>query len=196
MRAKTINFERGLDPKDALEIGDKEAREFRKALRYEDYFYPVLKNMINGLKKKTVNEKEAINFVNGGINEFNIWRNKKYKNSLGPDWYQWYKETRNNAYWNTDHDKFIITIQMPDNEKLNMDQDRKIICEISPTFSQINGEIFRIRSYAHIKNNFENFYEDHFEKENVFLQHDESFTLLWACKMINSVVETVIKELG
>jgi hypothetical protein len=33
MRAKTVNFERGIDPKDALEIGDKEAREFIKALR-------------------------------------------------------------------------------------------------------------------------------------------------------------------
>jgi hypothetical protein len=194
MRAKTvyenINFERGIDPKDSLEIGDKEAREFKKALRGKDYFAPVLANMINGLVKKTVSEKEAIRFVDGAIDKFDKSKNQKLL------WYEWYQDSWNNAYWNTDHDKFIIKVEMPDNELFDMDQDRKVICEISPILSSEFGDMFKIRSFAKIKNEYENFYETPFYKENVFLPNDDAFTLLWACRSINYVVETVIKELG
>jgi len=190
MRAKTINFERGLDPKDALEIGNKNAREFRQALQEKSYFSHALKNMIIGLQEKSITEKDAIKFVDGAIDKFDKSRGQ---NIL---WYEWYHDSWNNAYWNTNYDKFIITIEMPANEKLEMDQDRKVICEISETLSGDHGQMFKMRAYAHIKNDFEDFYEDHFEKENVFFPNDDSFSMLWACRLINYVVETVIKELG
>jgi hypothetical protein len=190
MRAQTVNFERGLDPKDSLEIGNKNAREFRKALREKDYFSPALQNMIIGLREKSVSEKDAIKFLDGAINKYDKDRGQTII------WYDWYHDSWNNAYWNTNYDKFIITIEMPDNEKLEMEQDRKVICEINETLSGDHGQMFQIRTYAHIKNDFGNFYEDHFEKENVFFPNDGAFNLLWTCRLINHVVETAIKELG
>lgn len=186
MRAKQVDFERGLDLKDALEIGNLEAREFRKALHNKEFFVPVLENMINGLEEGFVSEDQAIKFLDGAINKFD-----KEKKLL---WYDWFHDTWNNAYWNTNYDKWIISVDIPDND---LGQERKIICEISKTINEDKKfSVYKVRGFARIKNPEEDFTEDHFEKENIFHLGDELFTLIWPIKVISRVLETVIKNLG
>ncbi len=186
MRAQTVNFERGLDPKDSLEIGNKEGREFRIALRNKNYFAPVLENMINGLEQGFVSEEYAIKFTDGAIERFD-----KHSKLL---WIDWYHDTGNNAYWNSNSGKWIISVDIPVND---LELERKIICEISQSFNKEKKfSIYKVRGFARIKSLEEDFPEDHFEKENVFYPGDELFTLMWSIKVISRVIETVIKNLG
>ena len=190
MKAKTVNFKRGLDPKDVLEIGNKEVREFRIALMKKEYFYPVLQNMIRGLKNGSILEKDAIKFVSGAINKFYKSKNKRFL------WQDWYNNSLNNSYWNSNNDKFIIQIELPQNTLLDKFPEGKVICELSDSFSVDFGDMFRIKVFASIKNNDEGYFENHFRKENIFDSNDYFFSMDWVCKLINTTVETVIKELG
>ena len=74
MRAKlvteNIRFERGQDVKDALQVGYENARIFNRALKKRDYFEPVLEPMIEGLKEGAIKERDAIRFIDGGINKY------------------------------------------------------------------------------------------------------------------------------
>ncbi len=53
MRAKSVNFERGKDPKDAMGIGDQEKRDIQKSTKEM-----IKKKLLKYLKKSLLNCKE------------------------------------------------------------------------------------------------------------------------------------------
>jgi len=185
MRAQTVNFERGQDPKDALSIGNRNARNFKKALKNRDYLGRYLETMINGLTEGSIPEKDAINFIEGAIMEFHAKRHILWKD--------WYFEN-GFSFWGSDIDKFIITFDLPE------DSDHwgflKIRSEIYESESGLAGKIFEIDTVLQSEKVGEEAIEEHFHQNNVFPPGDHSFHMKFVIKQISEVVEATIKNMG
>jgi len=186
MRAQTVNFERGLNPKDALEIGRKNARDFRKALQEKDYRGEGhLQNMINGLTEGSIPEDEAIKFIENGIIHFNT------KRSL--HWYEWFSKD-GYCFWGSDVDKFIITFDMPDFDYFGQSLWRKIRCEIFEVES-LQDWRYEIDTKLQVEGE-NNSMREIFPQNNVFPANDPVFKLGTVVHSISRVVENAIRNLG
>ena len=67
MRAKTVNFERGKDPKEVLEIGNKNLRDFNHMFKSKQCYSEPMQPMILGLLEGSVKELDAVKFVEKAI---------------------------------------------------------------------------------------------------------------------------------
>ena len=187
MRAKTINFERGKDPKDALEIGNKNARYFRKALKSDNvYNIPVLSNMIDGLAEGSITIAEAERFVRKAISDYD----KKQKLL----WYDWMYDGE--VFWDKYGEQLVIKFPMPNNELLEVDREIEIRATIAKSMSEENGEMFKSRVLAKVKDPDLDYAEEHFDQDNWFDPDDLHFGMGFIINKIRSVVENVIKNLG
>ena len=186
MRAQTVNFERGKEPKDALGIGNKNARTFNKALHEKDYFAPVLENMLEGLNEGSVLEKDAVKFVHGAISKADV--KQKFA------WYDWFYD-EGLLFWNSQGEEFIITFDLPEIKFLNITKYRKIRCKILKNeFSHGNYD-YEISSFLQVQSDEEELVEEVFHQNNVFPLDDDIFTMAFVCKSISSVVEATIKNM-
>lgn len=184
MRAKTINFERGKDPKDTLEIGNKNVRDFRKALKEKDYLGAHLQTMILGLTEGSIPEKDAIQFVEGAIRYYD-----KNKELL---WYDWYFEN-GYCFWAKDVHKFVITFEMPEDDYWG---DLKVRTEIFESKSlQYESPIFESNTVLQSINLTNNIRDQHFQQNHMFYSDDQFFKMGIIINQISRVVETTIKEM-
>jgi hypothetical protein len=189
MKAK---FVRGQDPKDALGIGDEDAREFNSALRNRDYFADVLDNMIDGLTSGSIKERDAVRFVQTAI--------QKHYSRPSLLWHNWYFEN-NNTFWGEDVKKFIISFNIPDIAFLNITKNRTIRCELnkmtfatSPTGTKASH--YEITTFLQVQNSGEEFIEEIFDQHNVFYPDDPQFNIPFVISSISRVVEAAIKNMG
>jgi len=181
VRAKTVNFERGMDPRDSMGIGDPDARKFMEAFRDKDYFAPVLESMLNGLKKGSIKEENAVRFTHGAV--------LKAEAKQRFAWYEWFKES-GLMFWSPKSKEFIITFDLPDIDFLDLTKYRKIRCKIS------TGTIgYGIESFLQVQTSGEEFVEEIFHHDNIFMGSDPIFTLAFVLKSISTVVETTIKNM-
>jgi len=185
MRAQTVNFERGLEPKDSLGIGDKNARTFNKALHEKDYFAPVLENMLNGLNEGSVLDKDAVQFVHEAISKANV--KQKFA------WYDWFYDN-GLLFWNPHGEEFIITFDLPEIKFLNITKYRKIRCKILKDELSHGNYDYEISTFLQVQSDEEEFVEEVFHQNNVFPLNDNIFTMAFVCKSISKVVESTIKN--
>lgn len=174
MRAKTVNFERGKDPKTSMEIGNQNLRNVKYALENEDWKAPALQSMIDGLEEGSVNPSLADELIDRSI------RDVVAGHSLL--WYEWYDEDHI-SYWNTDSEEYIIEIDPP-----GFFEDLKIICKILSIKSFQDFE-FKIEAYCDIDNT------KHFEQEHVFEKNDEAFDIRYVINDISRVAEATVKNI-
>lgn len=184
MRAKTVNFERGLNPKDALEIGNENARDFKKAIAEKNYFGTHLQTMIDGLKEGSIKEKDVKVFVYEAISSYDSNRNLL--------WHEWFEKT-GLIFWRKDVEKFIITFDLPHDSFWG---DLKIQSEISEVISTQMGKMFEINTVLQSKKPDEDLVEEHFHQNNAFIPKFDLFTIRSVIQQISRVVEATIKEIG
>jgi len=188
MRAKTVNFERGQDPKDALGIGKEEAREFRKALKSDDTFrIPVISNIINGLTDGFISIAEAERFIRKSIGEYD-----KYRKLI---WYDWMYDD-GEIFWDKHSESLVIKFPMPNNEKSDIIQEREIRTTIAKSMSKVNGEMIKTRILAKVEDPATGYTEEHFDKDNWFMPTDQTLKMAFIINTINSVVTETIHNLG
>lgn len=181
MRAKSVSFERGKDPKDTLEIGNKNLRIFNKMLKNKLWFAP-LQPVINGLTEGSIPESDLEKFIERAIIHFDT------KKSLS--WYDWFIEN-GNVFWDNQGEVLIITFDMPDNDYF---ESRRVYCEILRSENWILAAHYTIHSYLKTIN--EEWEEDRlFHQSNLYYSDDENFKMSSAINQISRVVEDAIKNL-
>lgn len=185
MRAKTVNFERGLDPKDSLEIGNKNIRSFRNVLNEKDYLSPHLQTMILGLTEGSIQEKDAIQFVEGAI--------KYYDKNRELLWYDWYFDN-GYCFWAKDVQKFVITFSLPEDDYWGVLNIRTEIFESKSL--QYASPVFESNSILYSHNFTNQRRADHFHQNHMFHPDDPVFKMGVIINQITRVVEASIKNMG
>ena len=185
MRAKTVEFERGRDPKDTLELGNKNLRYLNKITREKKWFAP-LQPVINGLMEGSIPEKDAVNFIERAI--------VHYDTRKGLVWYEWFEES-GNVFWDKQSEKMFITFEMPENETSVGDTEYlKIYCDLLQNESFIHDQTYQIHSWLWLTNLSGNG-EEHFAESRLFYPDDEHFKMSVAINIISKVVEDTIKNI-
>lgn len=185
---ESVNFERGLDPKDALEIGNKEVREFRKALKSDKtYNIPVISNMIDGLINGSVTIAEAERFVRKSIGDYD-----KRQKLL---WYDWMYDD-GEIFWDKYGEQLVIKFPMPNMESMDIEREIEIRATIAKSMSEKYGEMFKTRVLAKVRGLDIEYTEEHFDQDNWFEPDDLHFGMGFVINIIRSVVNTTIKNLG
>ena len=182
MRAKTVEFERGRDPKDALSIGNERLRQFRRFVKDKKWFAP-MQTMIDGLMEGAIPEKEAVDFVERAIVHYDT------RKSL--IWYKDFEET-GNVFWNKQNDNLSIIFEMPEVDFLNITKYRKVYSEILRNESFIHDRTYQIHSWLKITQD-DGEVEELFQQHNLFYPYDTSFKMSNVIHQINKVVEDTIK---
>lgn len=182
MRAKEVSFERGKDPKDVLELGNKNLRAFRKMVDDKNWFGP-LQPLIRGLMEGSIPEKEAIKFIDRGIIHYDTRR------SLA--WYKDWEET-GNCFWDKQADKLWIIFEMPPADFLDITRYRKIYCQILESENFIHREHYAIQSYLKITQD-KGMGEENFHESMLFYPDDDNFKISNIINIINKTVENTIK---
>lgn len=182
--SESLEFERGQDPKDALSIGNRNARKFRKVLKEKDYLGAHLETMLDGLKEGSISEREAEQFVYGAISAFDEIRHLL--------WYDWFYEDPI-VFWGSDVEKFIITFGLPEDQFWG---DLNIRCEIFEESKSKNFQRhYEITSVLQSQKPGEST-EEHFHQNNMFLTTDNIFSMKSAINQISRVVEATIKNMS
>lgn len=194
MRARTVNenirFERGQDPKDALQVGYENARIFRKALREKDYFAPVLQPMLDGLKEGSIKIKEVDDFIFTAVIAYND------KKRLA--WYNWFINTFHIS-WDENRDELVITFEMPEIDFFQITKYRKVICRMGESETFVHDRHYIINTKLRIvgwdPDTDSTDIDEVFHETNMFYPGDEVFKMPAVIHNINKVVETAIKNM-
>jgi hypothetical protein len=167
MRAKTVNFERGLDPKEALDLGNKDLHDFRRAYREGNYKFP-LDTIMDLLESGAISNKEADDFITDGI---------KNHSPKSWQWITWFENTRN-IYWSDTNESINITFTLPDFKR------------IKTWIGKIHFKgvyFFKMRTISTNKNGK----GYGISEQNVFDEADYMFNIVFITKQINKVfIET------
>lgn len=181
MRAKSVSFERGRDPKDTLEIGNKNLRYLNTMFRKKRWFAP-LQPIIAGLSEGSIPEKEVVKFIERGIIHYDT------RKSLL--WYDWFMED-GNIFWDNQEERLMITFEIPGNDYFEY---RKVYCEFLRSENFVHGNHYIIHSWLKAtQENGES--ETLFDQSNLFFVDDREFKLSLAINQMSRVVEDTIKSL-
>jgi len=165
MRAKTVNFERGIDPKDSLQIGNVQLRKFKEDLRNKN-FLATYDNLVDLLEGGFISDKDAEEFIVGGVKEY------------APKHFEWveaFMET-NNIYWSKFDESLNINFVLPNFKRINT-----WIGKISTAEGHI---VFRMKTGSYSPEG-----KDYDIKEaNVFYYNDELFGVRYLLKQIDRVI--------
>jgi hypothetical protein len=193
LRAKKINeikFERGQDPKDALNVGYENARIFNKTVREKDYFAPVLEPMLNGLKEGSIKIKDADDFI---FTSIIVYNDKKHL-----VWYNWFINT-SHIFWDENRDELVITFDMPEIDFFQITKDRKIICRMGESETFVHDRHYIINTKLKVTDwdpdSDTHDIDEVFHETNMFYSGDEVFKMPALIHNINKVVETAIKNM-
>jgi len=174
MRAKPVNFERGLDPKEALAIGNENLRKFKKALDEGDFGIS-LDLLMNGLEGEYFSDADADEFITGGIRDldftYNYW-----------EWPKWFYETKN-IYWSKFNESLNINFSLPDFKRIKTwigkitDAEGNYYYKMRTSSTDKNGSSYGI------------------SEENVFEVDDYMFTTRSILKQINKVFTSTVQNI-
>lgn len=168
MRAKTVDFQRGLDPKDSLSLGNENLRKFRKSLAKKDFLVP-WDNMIDLIEAGMITDEDAKEFIVGAIKEY------------APkhiDWLPSFIETAN-IYWDKFDESLNISFSLPDSKKI-----QTWIGKISTAEGHI---VFKMKTGAYSPDN-----KDYDIKEsNIFYYNDELFGIKFFIRQTSRVIATI-----
>ena len=172
MRAKTVNFQRGLDPKEALSIGNENLRKFHKALD-DGNFELSLDILMNGLEGEYISDQEADEFITGGVRIFapSYWK-----------WTEWFYETKN-IYWSKFNESLNINFTLPD--------FKGIKTWIGKITDAEGNYYYKMRTYSSDKNGK----EYGIAEDNVFELDDYMFTTKFILKQINKVFTSTVQNI-
>jgi len=172
MRAKTVNFQRGLDPKEALEIGNENLRQFHKDMDNGNFLAP-LHILMDGLERGYISDKEADEFIIGAVRTSapRYW-----------EWTKWFEDTRN-IYWSEFNESLNINFTLPD--------FKRIKTWIGKITEHDGGYWFKMRTSSTDKNG--NGYG--IETENVFSDDDYAFTSKFILNQINRVFTETVRNI-
>jgi hypothetical protein len=172
LRAKTVSFHRGLDPKDSMGIGYAGRRKFLKDIE-SGYFFGSLEVLMEGLEIGYISEEEADHYLTNGISE------------NAPKSWQWtegFRKTRE-IYWNSFEKSLNIDFYLPDYKKI-----RTWVGKI-----HFNGVYyFKMRTTCTDSRGLG--YK--FQQENIFEPDDYAFTIKFIMSQINKVLAESIKNIG
>lgn len=174
MRAKTINFERGKDPKTSMDIGNKNLRNVKKALENENWVVPALQSMIDGLEEGSVKPSMADDLMHESIRDV--------VSGYSLLWYEWFVED-SASYWNTNSKEYIIEMN-----PTGFSIDLRIICKLLSIKSLQDYE-YKIEVYCDIDGT------KHFEQEHVFEKDDPAFDIRYVINDIGRVAEATVKNI-
>jgi len=179
MRAKTVNFERGIDPKDSLQIGNAKLRKFKEDLRSKNFLAPY-DNLVDLLEEGFISDKDAEEFIIGGVKEY---APKHYRLSEESEWVEAFLKT-NNIYWSKFDESLNINFVLPNLKRINT-----WIGKISTAEGHI---VFRMKtgSYSPEGNDYD------IKEANIFYYNDEVFCVKYLLKQIDRVVSSTNINIG
>lgn len=174
MRAKKVEFKRGVDPKEALNIGNKKLRDFKRAID-ADFYFMSLTPVMELLQEGAIGDKEINYLIKEGFTKFA----EEAKNHYGGEKLIWMSDffADNNIFWNAQNETLYIIFRPKNLMRIGKFQTR--IAESKSLHS--NGNAYKVVS--------ESFFIDGKEtgimESNFFQKDDEVFTLKFVIKQIS-----------
>jgi hypothetical protein len=177
MRARLVNFQRGLDPKEALDLGNKNLRKFRKDLQSGNYTEP-LNILIDGLENGYISDEETDEFLTGGI--INNARIDYY-------WPGFFRDTKN-IYWSKGNESLNINFVLPDFKRIKTWIGKMYLKPGAQINFKDSDYYYKMRTSSTDKSGK----GYGISEENTFEKDDYAFTVKFIISQINKVYKATL----
>lgn len=184
MRAKKVQFQRGADPKDTLDIGNKKLRAFLRDLEEGNYFGS-LTPVMELLEEGAIGHDEINEFIIKGIINYASDMGRRITVSWQSDFLEYH-----NIFWEARDQVLYIIFNSDEISRVNKYITR--ISKIRSADSQRNA--YKVITESHSSSIGR--METGIGESNFFDYKDDYFTLKFVIKQISKVFFHTIENLG